>query len=442
MPLIHRLFAILLLVAAAALPAVAKPATDKSATDKPTGAEAPLVVFNRTVFVFRSEFFGLPPSARAARAAVTLEAILNRGGVQAVTVKDNPEGQFILVDGALAFGITPGDVDPLTEETLPQAAARAVQALETVIAETREARSVKALLKAIGYSVLATAILALVLWGLSRLRRRVQAYVMTLAERKASALRIGGAQVVESHHLVTALRRLLALVYWLVVIVLAYEWLSFVLERFPYTRPWGERLNGYFVSVAGDIASAVVGAIPGLGVALTIFLIARFSVLFLGRFLERLAGGSAPPPWLGTDTMPTTRRLFALGIWLFALAMAYPYLPGSRYRGFQGPLGADRPDDFARCLEPRRTGRQRADPHLHAHPAPRRIRAHRRARGHGHRMGAFTTRMRTGLGEELTHPQLAGARRRDQELLAGREGPRLYRRHRRHHRLRHPVAPG
>ena len=247
MPCLRRLFAILLLSVAVALPAAAKPATEKPVTDKPLVAEAPLVVFNRTVFVFRSEFFGLPPSARAARAGVTLEAILDKGGEQAVTIKDNPEGQFILVGGTLVFGITPEDVDPLTQETLQQAATRAAQALAAVIAETREARSIEALLKAIGFSLLATAIFALLLWGLARLHERAQTYFMGLAARKAEALRIGGTQIVESHHLIPALRRLLALLHWLVVALLAYEWLSFVLSRFPYTRPWGERLNDYFL---------------------------------------------------------------------------------------------------------------------------------------------------------------------------------------------------
>ena len=404
MPCLRRLFAILLLSVAVALPAAAKPATEKPVTDKPLVAEAPLVVFNRTVFVFRSEFFGLPPSARAARAGVTLEAILDKGGEQAVTIKDNPEGQFILVGGTLVFGITPEDVNPLTQETLQQAATQAAQALEAVIAETREARSIEALLKAIGFSLLATAIFALLLWGLARLHERAQTYFMGLAARKAEALRIGGAQIVESHHLIPALRRLLALLHWLVVALLAYEWLSFVLSRFPYTRPWGERLNDYFVTVAGDIAGAVVGAVPGLGVAIIILMLARFAVAFLGRFLERLARGSAPPPWLGTDTMPTTRRLFSIGIWLFAIAMAYPYLPGAQTEAFKGlsvlvglmvSLGASSVVGQAASgliLTYTRTLQLGEFVHIGDNE------------GTVTRMGAFTTTIRTGLGEELTIP--------------------------------------
>ena len=34
--------------------------------------------------------------------------------------------------------------------------------------------------------------------------------------------------------------------------------------------------------------------------------------------------------------MPTTRRLFSIGIWFFAVAMAYPYLPGAQTDAFKG----------------------------------------------------------------------------------------------------------
>ena len=135
---IHRLFAFILLAAAVALPAAAKPVAEA-----PTGAEAPLVLFNRTIFVFRSDFFGQPPALRAARAATNLEAILDKGGELAVSLKGNPEGQLVMVDDAMAFAVIAGDVDPLTQETPQQVAARAARALEAVIAETREARDLE-----------------------------------------------------------------------------------------------------------------------------------------------------------------------------------------------------------------------------------------------------------------------------------------------------------
>jgi small-conductance mechanosensitive channel len=40
--------------------------------------------------------------------------------------------------------------------------------------------------------------------------------------------------------------------------------------------------------------------------------------------------------WLNADTAVPTRRLGTLALWLFAIAMAYPYLPGSNSEAFKG----------------------------------------------------------------------------------------------------------
>jgi small-conductance mechanosensitive channel len=53
-------------------------------------------------------------------------------------------------------------------------------------------------------------------------------------------------------------------------------------------------------------------------------------------FLERVARGETHLGWLDADTAMPTRRLINVVIWLFALAMAYPYLPGSHSDAFKG----------------------------------------------------------------------------------------------------------
>jgi small-conductance mechanosensitive channel len=190
---------------------------------------------------------------------------------------------------------------------------------------------------------------------------------------------------------------------WLVVLLLTYEWLGFVLSRFPYTRPWGESLNNYLLEVAGYLFQGIVGAIPGLGVALAIFFIARGTTVFARRILRRMATPGTFS-WLNQETLQPTQRLTSLAIWLFALAMAYPYLPGAGTEAFKGlsvliglmiSLGATsvvgqaasgliltytrtlRPGEFVRIGEYEGTVTE---------------------------LGMFTTRIRTGLGEVLTLP--------------------------------------
>jgi small-conductance mechanosensitive channel len=400
MPALVRLLFVFMLAFAAALPAAAaKPASQAAADDG-----APLVIYNRTITVFRGSFLGIGPQARVTRAKTVIEGALAAGGQHHVQIKENPEGRLVMMGDTLAFVITPGDVDPLSNETPATTAEKAAANLRQVINETREARDLDAILKGIAWSAVATAILVALLWAIARVRGWLGRILLDATERKVASIRIGGAQVIDGEYLVPVLHRLVVVSSWILVAALIYEWLSLVLSRFPYTRPWGERLNSYFIGVAENIAESIVTAVPDLGVAILIFMIARFVIGFLNRFFVRLARGAQPPDWLGPDTMPTTRRLFNIGIWLFAVAMAYPYLPGADTEAFKGlsvlvglmvSLGASSVVGQAASgliLTYTRT--------LHIGEFVR-IGDNE---GTVTRMGAFTTTIRTGLGEELTIP--------------------------------------
>ena len=115
-----------------------------------------------------------------------------------------------------------------------------------------------------------------------------------------------------------------------------YEWFSLMLAQFPYTQVWGENLNGYLVGVVLGIGSGIVDALPGLVTAVLIFLITRFVGGMLDGFFERARPARSTVGWLDPDVVVPTRRLTTAGLWLFALAMAYPYLPGSQTRPSRG----------------------------------------------------------------------------------------------------------
>ena len=87
------------------------------------------------------------------------------GGQHRVEIKEHPEGRLIIMGDMLAFVITPGDIDPLSNETLATTAEKAAANLRQVIGETREARDLHAILKGIAWSALATAILVALLWA-------------------------------------------------------------------------------------------------------------------------------------------------------------------------------------------------------------------------------------------------------------------------------------
>jgi small-conductance mechanosensitive channel len=363
-----------------------------------------LEVFNRTVTLFRTSYFGVAPADRAVRAKQEILRVLGKGGPGKVTAESSPHGRVILLDGELVFTLFPKDEDPLGGETLDQAAEKAVKELTHVVAETREARNVSTMLRAGGKALLATVILLLLVWGLHRMRVWVAARMLPLVQEKSSQLRVDGEALLNGEFVLKGVTWLFAIFYWFVTLLLVYEWLVYSMGLFPYTRPWGERLMQYLLTVAGNIAAGMLTAIPNLLIAFIIFLIAKSIVNLLNSFFDRVKSGHIELAWLDEDTVRPTRRLVAGAVWVFALAMAYPYLPGAETQAFKGlsvliglmiSLGASSlVGQAASGLILMYTRTMRAGEYVSISDKE----------GTVVELGLFTTRLRNGLGEELTLP--------------------------------------
>jgi small-conductance mechanosensitive channel len=145
-------------------------------------------------------------------------------------------------------------------------------------------------------------------------------------------------------------------------------------------------------------------AIPDLFTAFVIFLLARAATQGLSRFFNRVKDGSIQLSWLDAEVAVPTRRIVNLAIWLFALAMAYPYLPGANTEAFKGvtvlvglmvSMGASGlVGQLVSGLILTYTGIYRKGEFIHVLDY----------QGSIVEMGMFSTRIRNGMGVELTLP--------------------------------------
>src|SRR6185295_1513919 len=164
-------------------------------------------------------------------------------------------------------------------------------------------------------------------WLIFRLLRWARERMARLEADHPRRLDMVGIRMVDTGQALLVARRALTLLAWAIAIVLASPWLSFVLERFPYTRPWGEQLQGSLLGIVKDSALAIVTALPGVLIAIVIFLIARAVTRLLAAVFDRVESGEREVGWVDADTARPTRRIFSIVVWAFALALAYPHLP-------------------------------------------------------------------------------------------------------------------
>ena len=297
---------------------------------------ASVEVQNRKVALLRAPFLGVPPAERASRAEQTIADLLDKGGPGVVTVQQAPQGSLLMIDGAFALILVPEDVDKLSGQSFEALTQEVAQALTHAIGETREARSKGRLLHAAAYSALGTLIFALAVWGTWRIRQAVIARTARLLEATAADMQVAGAPLLHPSRLRGVVRWLIGALAGLVVVVLAYQWLVFVLTRFAYTRVWGEELGNFLLGVLRRIGGGVLHALPDLIIALVIFLLARSVIAAMRPVFDRVERGGGDIGWLDRDLAAPTRRIVFAAVWLFAIAMAYPYLPGAQSEAFKG----------------------------------------------------------------------------------------------------------
>ena len=302
-----------------------------------TNAPADLIIANRTIVTLRAPVMGASPAERAEAIGQRIEALLAEGGTPVVSLVPIDGGYMLNVHGKAAFRVLDADVDPESNLTTRQLAEETSEHFSQALAEVAEARNARTLLPAIGWTVLATLLLGIVLWVIGRSFRWLAQRVRTMFERRAQQYGSGWlGHLLGAAGPAALVNAPLRVVAWLLVLFCVYTWTGFVLQRFPYTRPWGEALRENLLNALGEIGSAVLHAVPGLLFVALIVVLARLSARVVRAFFETVHQGRVKLAWVDETTARPTGRIISWAIWLFALVAAYPYIPGSDSEAFKG----------------------------------------------------------------------------------------------------------
>jgi small-conductance mechanosensitive channel len=90
------------------------------------------------------------------------------------------------------------------------------------------------------------------------------------------------------------------------------------------------------LTTVANLGLGMVSAVPGLFTIALIFLITRFAARALGLWFHAVEAGRVTARWIHPETAPPTRRLVTALLWVFAVVVAYPYMPGSGTDAFKG----------------------------------------------------------------------------------------------------------
>ena len=313
---------------------VAAAITSAAASAQTTDPPATLSFANRPIVELRATIMSRQPAARVEAAERTLKAIAAEKPDAAVTTTATDRGTLISVDNRPVVAIFEADADPLAGESMSSKATDAVAKLTVALREAAELRRPVELLRGAAVALAITVLYVLLMWMLIRTEVRVASTLSNATER--GLRRLPGGEVMVFVRAPRVVQWLLKVIEVVLGLLMTYAWLTAVLRRFPYTRPWGESLRSLLISTVGTLARGIVDHIPDLLMILLIVVVVRFATKLVNFAFAAIEEGRLTVKGVYPETAQPTRRLIVALLWLFALVVSYEYIPGSNSDAFKG----------------------------------------------------------------------------------------------------------
>ncbi|MCL1908233.1 MAG: mechanosensitive ion channel family protein [Holophagaceae bacterium] len=295
------------------------------------GASYDLVIQNRKVFSFRA---GLGSLSAHERLVLVQERLANMP-VEDLQAPVNyilaPEAAIIKVGDRPLFSIAHGDLDADIGQTLEEAVFMVRPRLEDALIAEASQRNVSYLLSGFGRSLAAIAIFLIV----AVLLRRIAKFAM----RKTTRLAISGlpdySSAIGPYRLAAWMGTLVRVTYYASLAMATYLGITYVLECFPYTQPWGDTLGAGLLRLILSMGKSVLHGIPGIFAIAVIAFVARGLTRLINNYFKSMERGDTAVSWIHPDTAAPTRRIVVALLWVFAVVMAYPHIPGNESIAFK-----------------------------------------------------------------------------------------------------------
>ncbi len=298
---------------------------------------APVRFRGRTLFFVHAPIGDLTVEARAA----AIEHRLARAmavpdlGVDALRTEYEADSVDVFIGPEFVASVTDQDAHPLGR-TRRQLAADHAAILRATLAADLEARSGRALLLSFVWSLVAIVVAAIAIALVHRGLTRAGRALLQRMRRRARDIRIGDVKIFSIRHSLLIVSRGVGTLRWLLMLLIALGAADFVLMRFPATQGLARSAQETVRNALSWASEGILSFLPNLFYLAIIVLGTRYLLAALRFVMNGIAGSRTvlpnfPPEW----AQPTYQilRFFVLAL---AVVIAFPFLPGSGSRAFQG----------------------------------------------------------------------------------------------------------
>ncbi len=297
---------------------------------------APVVVDGQEVARIYGSVGSFTAAERAAAIRDRITALAEKGFAGKIATRDIPseKSTAIVAGPAILMAVTEAQAEALGTprgELAKQYALTIQQMLEGYGVRHSWSRILLALLK----TVIAWSLYFTLAWALWKSTRWLSARMETWFNRYGIERRLRGIHRVAIER-GTGIAMTIVKVAAVIFLLFAFSFVvSFTFGLYPQTAGISTTLMDYLGAAFGRIGTAILHYLPSGGFVFVVCVLTRYFLRLLRFVTEAIERGDLPVGIHGEMARPTY-QIVRLAVILFALVVAFPYLPGGQSEAFKG----------------------------------------------------------------------------------------------------------
>jgi len=295
----------------------------------------PIVFEKDTLYYLYTSYGPYDIDTRVKYVEEKLKELYNDPYFVADSIKIKPAGDYLSVmyNDKTITGISM--VDALWENSSQtELAQRYANIIKNTIVKYKEQNSLKSVL--IRLLLLVLFIAFILVWAINRLFDFLKKITLNSEHRFLTSIRIRNYDFIKKPGIVKALVKLLAILRIVFLLFLLITIIPLIFDIFPSTQYLSKIIVQWISEPIKNVGIAIIGYLPHLFYIVIIAVITRYVLKILRFFALEIERGILKIKGFHPEWAHTTYVLARMMLWVLALVIMFPHLPGSDSDAFKG----------------------------------------------------------------------------------------------------------
>ena len=297
----------------------------------------PIVFEKDTLYYLYTSYGPYDIDTRVKYVEEKLKELYNDPYFVADSIKIKPAGDYLSVmyNDKTITGISM--VDALWENSSQtELAQRYANIIKNTIVKYKEQNSLKSVLIRLAELLLVLFIAFILVWAINRLFDFLKKITLNSEHSFLTSIRIRNYDFIKKPGIVKALVKLLAILRIVFLLFLLITIIPLIFDIFPSTQYLSKIIVQWISEPIKNVGIAIIGYLPHLFYIVIIAVITRYVLKILRFFALEIERGILKIKGFHPEWTHTTYVLARMMLWVLALVIMFPHLPGSDSDAFKG----------------------------------------------------------------------------------------------------------